>query len=421
MKFLYARRTVLMIWMAWVVIMIGYQFWVQARFTPERPDYALSWTEHETLEDSNDDNYHLTDPFLQQHIAWDSEYYLSIAIGGYDDPPMRAIPENYDWGRPRVGTNEQNPSWVSMNYAFFPFYPTMMRVVTVPLGIFGMNDLATATLAGVIVSMLGTLGAMIALHDITKDHLGESGGVRTAFYLLIFPAGMFLGQVYTEGLFLGLSFGTLALARREKWVYAAILAACATWTRAAGGLLIVPLGLYWIQFGGLKRLFIERSLKEILTLLVIASPLYAYFIWNLANGEQFHIIEERWFGRGLLHIQESIDSWKDAWELVKQEGYKNALAYHAIELGATILGFITALIFVRRYPILTIYGLMSITFALTSGDVQGMHRYVMASPLLFIMPAHWGKSEAFDRSWTLLNILLMGMFVALFSFDFWAG
>ena len=47
---------------------------------------------------------------------------------------------------------------------------------------------------------------MIALYDLTQESLGEDGAMRAAFYLLIFPTGFFLVQVYTEGLFVGLAF-----------------------------------------------------------------------------------------------------------------------------------------------------------------------------------------------------------------------
>ena len=95
----------------------------------------------------------------------------------------------------------------------------------IPLKLFGLNPIATATLAGVIVSALGALGAMWALYDMTKDLLGEDGGLRAAFYLIIFPTGFFLVQVYTEGLFVGLAFGCLAMIKRKWWIPAALLGA----------------------------------------------------------------------------------------------------------------------------------------------------------------------------------------------------
>ncbi|MBW1804022.1 MAG: hypothetical protein JRJ85_25225, partial [Deltaproteobacteria bacterium] len=198
---------ILLLWMFWGILMVGYQAYVQARFEPKRPDYALFWTPDETRSNSQNDKPYLMEPFLNDHVSWDSEYYISIAVAGYDDLLMRAIPPTFSWENPQTKPKGERPDWVSMNYAFFPFYPLTMRMVALPLRLLGLNPIATATLAGVLVSLLGTLGAMLALYDLGRDELGESGGLRAAFYLLIWPAGMFLAQVYTEGLFLGLSFG----------------------------------------------------------------------------------------------------------------------------------------------------------------------------------------------------------------------
>ncbi|MBN1202830.1 MAG: hypothetical protein JXJ20_13345 [Anaerolineae bacterium] len=415
-----SRRTVMLIWLAWALIMVGFQFFVRARFEPARPDYALFWTPSETQADSLDDQPYLTEPYLNQHVAWDSEYYLSIAMNGYDDPDMRAIPEYFDWATPLVSTNEKRPMWVSMNYAFFPFYPYAMRAVMLPLSIFGLNDIATATLAGVIVSMVGTLAAMLALHDLACDELGEQGGVRAAFYLVIFPAGMFLAEVYTEGLFLGLAFSTLAFARRNQWITAAILAACATWTRAAGGLLLLPMAWYWWQSNGMQRGVRGRIWTEIGTFVLIASPALAYLLWDITLGDEFHIVESRFYSRGLLLIDQSRDAWQTAWDAMWDDNLQ-LRAYYLVEFGAIAFALIACTLTARRYPALVLYSLVTIIFSMTSGSAQGMHRYVMAAPVIFLLPARWGRSAAFDRAWTLANVLLMGVFAIMFSYDFWAG
>ena len=57
---------------------------------------------------------------------------------------------------------------------------------------------------------------MFALYSMARENEGEMGGLRAAYYLVIFPAGMFLAQVYTEGLFVGLSFGALTLAQKKQ-------------------------------------------------------------------------------------------------------------------------------------------------------------------------------------------------------------
>ena len=135
-------KTIFFIWLGWVFIMVGYQIYVLARMDIARPDYALNWTPNETTKGSQNGKAYLNEPFLNQHVSWDSEYYLAIAVGGYEDP-----------GISRIGTfiNEMNASpgrnyWpfvipqgqagtrvgISKSYAFFPFYPFVMRLVSAP-------------------------------------------------------------------------------------------------------------------------------------------------------------------------------------------------------------------------------------------------------------------------------------------------
>jgi hypothetical protein len=144
-------------------------------------------------------------------------------------------------------------------------------------------------------------------------------------------------------------------------------------------------------------------------------------IWNALLGRQFHLIESNFFSRGLLLINQSFEAWRAAWEAMIDGRYSAERAYYLIEFAAIAFGVITCLWMWKRDKALMLYGLATIVFALTSGGAQGMHRYVMAAPAVFLVPALWGRHEAFDRSWTLGNVLLMGIYAAMFSFDFWAG
>jgi Gpi18-like mannosyltransferase len=428
MKYLTKQRNIIFIWLIWALVMVGYQAYVRARYEVERPDYAVFWVPGETRPNSHKAQPYLLEPFLNDHVAWDSEYYLSIAVGGLDDPRMRAIPADYNWNNPEVALKSDRPDWTTMNYAFYPFYPFVMRIVAFPLGVFGPNPIAAATLAGVLVSAVGTLIAMLALYDLTLAHFGESERKRAIFYLLIFPAGMFLIQVYTEGLFLGLSFGALALARREKWLWAGLLAACAVWTRAAGALLLLPLAWYWWRSGGLDRLIHKFSLAEIGKVILIGSPLLSYLLWQVALGAPFRIVSERFFSRQVLALGASLDAWNYAFQAllghdpqVPAAYMSQTQAYYLVEFAAIALSLVACLLMWRRDRLLSLYSLAIIVFSLTSGAAQGMHRYVMTAPVVFMIPARWGENEVFDRGWIIGNVLLMGVFAAMFSVDFWAG
>ena len=98
----------------------------------------------------------------------------------------------------------------------------------------------------------------------------------------------------------------------------------------------------------------------------------------------------------------------------------NSLALLLV-FAAIAFGLLTSLLLWKRDKALLFYSLATIVFALTSGAAQGMQRYVMAAPAVFLVPAAWGRHEVFDRAWTLSNVLLLGVYAAMFSFDFWAG
>src|SRR3990172_9748806 len=136
-------------WLAWVVIILSFQWIVTTRLEIQHPDLAVSWTKSQTRPSSNEGKIYLLEPFLNRQVAWDSEYYVGIAVGGYDDPAAGTV------------INPANGAMLITNYSFFPLYPYIMHAVMLPLVIFGLNAIATASLAGVIVSVLGTLAGMI--------------------------------------------------------------------------------------------------------------------------------------------------------------------------------------------------------------------------------------------------------------------
>ena len=79
-------RIIVLMWLAWAIIVIVFQAWSTARLVPEYPDRAQDWTTRFTNKGYQNGHVYLLDPFMNDQVAWDSEYYLAIAVGGYDDP-----------------------------------------------------------------------------------------------------------------------------------------------------------------------------------------------------------------------------------------------------------------------------------------------------------------------------------------------
>ena len=108
-----STRIIVFTWLAWVIIVIGFQAWMSARIRPQWPDSALSWTTSETGPSYQQGQKYLLEPFMNDQVAWDSEYYLAIAVGGYDDPATDLV------GPPG--------NQFTKSYAFLPFYPLFLR------------------------------------------------------------------------------------------------------------------------------------------------------------------------------------------------------------------------------------------------------------------------------------------------------
>jgi hypothetical protein len=403
-------QNVLLLWLAWALIILSFQWIVTTRLGVERPDLAVPWTATETLRFSNKGKIYLLEPLMNRQVAWDSEYYVGIAAAGYDDPQAGAV------------TNPQTGELVIKNYSFFPFYPYVMRLFAWPLGLFGLNPIAAASLAGVIVALLGTLAGMLALWDLTRHYFDEEGSERAVFYALIFPTSFFFAMVYTEGLFIGLVFGALALSKRGHWLWASILGLFAAWTRAHGAALALPLLVMWLM-----QVKWREPLKEQLTWKWFAqgalalSPLIGYLIWRYsALGMGWAELQAFYFGRGLMSIDRSLNDFHNAFKYASETGGA-ALIYYSLEIGSILTALIASIWLIRRDPPVALFSLALVLLSIFSGSAQSMARYMVIVPALYIFLAHLGKNKTFDRAWTLLSILLLGMQAMLFAFDMWVG
>ncbi|MBN2256614.1 MAG: hypothetical protein JW704_02170 [Anaerolineaceae bacterium] len=439
MKLITNARQLMLIWLAWAVLISAFQFWSSQRVKLTLPDNVLRWTASESNPGVLFNKRYLNDPFLNEHVAWDSEYYLSIAMEGYDDPEIRGIPftgdKGYYAGFCIVGESSR---CISLSHGFFPLYPLLMRALAAVLAFLPISAIARFTLAGVLVSLLGTLAAMFALRQLMDETTEETDRLRAVFYLLVFPGAIFLAQVYSEGLFLGLSFSALACLRLRKWLPTAILAALAFWVRPGGALLIVPLVTVW----WLDRSWRKGPQTALLTGLAALTPLFSYLVFSITDlAKNFRVFEVRFFGSGrtdvpcatqvaslglphehfwMYDLPGSISGWVSALQpltmLVPQRVF-----YYGIEIAAVLLALVACLILLKKQPEIALYGLALIIASLLSGSPQSMLRYMAAVPAVYLVLAKWGRHPVFDRIWTLLSCLLLGLLALLFSANYWIG
>ncbi len=164
-----------------------------------------------------------TPGFLDPWHRWDAPHYTDIAVFGYraDDPGNLSAP----------GYSQVFPGDLDLYIVFFPLFPWLIAAVNAVIGEPIVSAFVVATVASLFVAPL--------LYRLVSVDLGHRIGLWTAGFLLVFPTAYFLHIGYTESLFLSLAFGSMWLARTNRWWLAGLLAALAAMTRV-NGLILAP-------------------------------------------------------------------------------------------------------------------------------------------------------------------------------------
>jgi Gpi18-like mannosyltransferase len=254
--------------------------------------------------------------------------------------------------------------------------------------------------------------------------------MRAVFYLIVFPTGFFLLQVYTEGLFVGLAFACLAMLKRKLWLAAALLGIAATLTRAVGVLLMIPMLMTWFRTGDWldldlewRQLFHEGVQFRALYHAILAfSPLIAFLIWKFSYlGLAFDYIESNYFGRGFLSLGYAFYAWAESFRTMLSGNVPQHTAYYITEFLGFAIAIAACIVCIKIYPELGWFSVAVVLISWGSGPAQGIHRYILGAPAVFIALSRWGRNPVFDRAWTILSILLMGALAMLFAFDMWVA
>jgi hypothetical protein len=171
---------------------------------------------------------------------WDAPHYTDVAIWGY----MAHDPGNLV---PPPGYSQVFPGDLDLYIVFFPLFPWLTAAVNAVIG--------APVAAAFVVSTVASLFVAPMLYRLVRADLGASVARWSAGLLLVFPTAYFLHIGYTESLFLALSFGSLWLARTNRWAMAGLLGGLAALTRANGLVLVPALAVEaWLQWRVHRRL-----------------------------------------------------------------------------------------------------------------------------------------------------------------------
>ena len=291
--------------------------------------------------------------FAETFAAWDSGWYWTIARHGY-----------------RYNAGGQS------SIAFFPLYPLLMRGLARP---FGGTDRAV-WVAGIVLSLVCFLGALIVLHRLTEWRCGsDESALRAVQLLAVFPFAVFFTEVYPESLFLLLTASALAAATRRSWALAGVLGGLATLARPNGILVAIPLGLMAVS-GHPPLRELARRLAP-LTLVPLALAGFCAFAWRLSGDPLAWLHAQDHWGYSLgnrpwVELMRVLDA-------LESEGcygyfFGHALAVPYLMHGLVALGVValTPSVFARLGTPLGAYVAVSLLVPLTGNALEGIGRYV---------------------------------------------
>lgn len=346
---------------------------------------------------------------------WDSVWYLTIAHDGY-------------------GTASDHAQ-----AAFYPLYPLLMRA--------GGWVVGSPLVAGVLISMVCFVGALVLLHRLVALELGPQYARPTLLLVAFFPTAFFFSAVYSESLFLLVSVGAFLAARQERWAVAGMLGALAALTRNSGVLLLLPLVLLFLygpRAGGVAALGRARWLPryrltpQIAWLAIAPLGLALYLGWSaIALGDAlapFHA-QELWMRhlKPLGAVTGGVEAAADGLrELTRDETARRYLAegggnsLDGASQSLMLLGFLVfalvALVGVaRRLPLA--YGayagvalLVTLSYPVDEQPLISLPRYIAVLFPFQMWLALWaGKREGRLERAVGVSAVLLGLLAAQFA------
>lgn len=348
--------------------------------------------------------------FLKRLVArWDAGWYLSIAEGGYTSGE----------GRPA-------------NVAFYPLLPGLIHAAhwVVP----------SWRGAGALVVHGALFGALAYLYALARLDYDRPTALRAAVALLLCPAAVFLGAIYTESLLLLTMIASLYHARRGQWWRAGLWGAAAGLTKIVGGVVLLPLLWEYCRgdwrrgpAGPDRRRFL-RTAPALALAPLGALAFLGYLQLRFGSYRVFFAAQEGW-NRGTFFRP----FFPDGWELLRAylRGEGDRVTNYFYPQGSTlpspgafmVMDLLFLLVFVAIGLVLWwrvrgSYGLFVLAvlgLVAFSGSPQSMNRFAIILFPVYIGFALAARRPALGFGLFVLSGLLQAFYTFLYVNGFWAG
>jgi hypothetical protein len=329
-------------------------------------------------------------PLVGAWQRWDACWYTKIATFGYE------------------------PQELSVN--FWPLFPLLTGLVAPLVG-------GAVALAGMVVSGIAYVAAMVGLYRLVARDLDPAVGRRTMILISIFPSAFFLFAPFTEALFLSLAVWTLVAARERRWWWAAGIGALAALTRIQGVFLVFPVGWEAAVATGLTawRPWRDWRLPPIdwhvawRSAIAVAGPAVgfgAFIVYSGATVGQTPLdTQDAWGGKEFFAPWDVAGAaWR--WSLERADPLQ------FLNLALLLLFGVLLLIGARRLPLAyTLYALPQ--FLLLATRIQPTPLTATNRYLLVLFPAFvvlalipWARVRL---AWGIASVLFLGLLFAEFQ------
>lgn len=323
-------------------------------------------------------------PWLSMWVQFDAKYYIDIAVAGY----------SYE-------------SDAYSSAAFFPLYPSVLRLC---VSLLGRVDIESVAFFGFIVANLALLVALLYLVALVRLDLGAAVARRAVLYILILPTTVFLSAVYAESLFLATAVGSLYHARRGEWYRAGICGALGALARPFGILLVVPLAIEL-----LRQRPPLRAAPALLLVPAGTAAFFGYLWWQLGDPWLYLRANQTW-GRGFAW------PWEVLLEFTRQPLVVFGWYHSILDLAFVLAMSMLAVLAWRRLPAsYAAFATVGLLFTLSTRVWISTPRHALALFPLVIMLAVYGQRRWFHWAWLLLSAVLAVAFAARFASGAWVA
>ena len=332
-------------------------------------------------------------------LRWDAGWYLKIASEGY--------------------TYNGN-DLIQQPVIFYPLYPMLSKVVSTVCGLSPAASL-------LVVSNLAILVVIPLFFKLVRDDYGTRSGLYAVTALCFFPTSLSFSVGYTESLSLLLIVSFFLLLKRQRYLFAAMLAGLTLATRSTGIVLLLPL-----LFEICRKYFRDwrRLVFTIIPCAILATSglwLYMIYLWARFGRPFAFMTDMRAWREGTAIGSELFQAFtlqpfrhlRDIWAFGPDPNTLSPWFF---------LLFLFLLLLFRKWlttPLL-IYslGVLLLPYVSLSGSVgfPSFTRYILPAFAVFII---FGKAFA-RRTWLALSVTgvlgaMLFMYTAFFAQWYFAG